>query len=118
MFDDLTLSGKNPRTDVLRLDTEPAGDAIAAVLGIEPGDPVVVLERLRYAEGKPLAVMRNWIPPDLVVLDKESLERSGLYRLMRASVSTSGWRPRIHRRRLATAAEARLLGAGKGGSCC
>ena len=61
LFDDLTLSGKNPRTDVLRLDTEPAGDAIAAVLGIEPGDPVVVLERLRYAEGKPLAVMR-WIP--------------------------------------------------------
>ena len=114
LFDDLTLSGKDPRTDVLKLETEPAGDAVAEVLGVEPGDPIVVLERLRYAEGKPLAVMRNWIPPNLVVLDRPGLERSGLYRLMRAGGVQLRLASQIIGARSATAPEAKLLGAAKG----
>lgn len=66
LFDDLILSGRNPRTEVLKLETAPAGDRVAIALGIEPGDPVIVLERLRYANDEPLAVMRNWMPENLI----------------------------------------------------
>jgi DNA-binding GntR family transcriptional regulator len=47
--------------------------------------PVVALERLRYADDEPLAIMRNWIPQVLVELTPELLERAGLYQVMRAS---------------------------------
>jgi GntR family transcriptional regulator len=114
LFDDLTLSGKNPRTEVLKLETAPAGDPVALVLGVEPGAQVIVLERLRFAEGEPLAVMRNWIPPNLVSLDREALERGGLYRLMRAAGIHLRLASQTIGARSATAAEARLLGAAKG----
>jgi len=114
LYDDLTLSGKNPRTSVLSLKTVPATDAVAHALSLDEGSPVSALERLRYADGEPLAVMRNWIPAGLVELNAELLERNGLYQLMRGA----GIRLRLASQtigaRAATAAEARLLQATKG----
>jgi GntR family transcriptional regulator len=111
LYDDLVLSGKNPRTVVRSLETLPATDAVAHALNLDEGTPVVALERLRYAEGEPLAVMRNWIPPGRVELVPELLERTGLYSLMRAA----GMRPHLASQtigaRKATAPEARLLQA-------
>jgi DNA-binding GntR family transcriptional regulator len=114
LYDDLALNGKDPRTSVLSLATLPATDAVAHALGIDEGAPVVALERLRYADGEPLAIMRNWIPPGRVELTAERLERAGLYQLMRAA----GIRPHLASQtigaRAASAAEVRLLHAGKG----
>ena len=106
LYDDLATEGKNPRTKVLALRTAPATDLVAHALGVEEGSPVVALERL--------AVMRNWLPPDMVTLDARSLERTGLYQLMRAAGVGLHLASQTIGGRAATAAEARLLDARKG----
>jgi DNA-binding GntR family transcriptional regulator len=85
LYDDLATSRKDPRTKVLSIATVPATDAVAHALGLDDRVEVVALERLRYADGEPLAIMRNWLPLGLVELDAERLEQAGLYQLMRAA---------------------------------
>jgi DNA-binding GntR family transcriptional regulator len=114
LYDDLTASRKDPRTTVLSLERVPASDRVAHALGLEDGDEVLALERLRYADGRPLAVMRNWLPVGLVELDAQRLERSGLYQLMRAAGIGLHLASQTIGARSASAAEARLLEAAKG----
>ena len=114
LYDDLTASRKDPRTTVLSLATAPASDRVAHALGLEDGQEVVAVERLRYADGQPLAVMRNWLPVGLVELDVGQLERSGLYRLMRAAGIGLHLASQTIGARGAGAAEAKLLQAHKG----
>jgi DNA-binding GntR family transcriptional regulator len=114
LYDDLATEGKNPGTTVLSLKTVPAADSVAHALGLQEGGPVVALERLRYADGEPLAVMRNWLPAGLVELEPEALERTGLYKLMRAAGVGLHLASQTIGGRAATAAEARLLHARKG----
>ena len=83
LYDDLAASRKDPRTTVLSLEAVPASDRVAHALGLEDGVEVLALERLRYADGQPLAIMRNWFPKGLLELDAERLERAGLYPVMR-----------------------------------
>lgn len=114
LFDDLTNSHQRPTTTVMLCDTVAADDEIAQSLGLAAGDPVVALERLRFARGEPLAIMHNWLPTDLGQLSAETLSQRGLYELMRSF----GVNLRIANQRIgaavATAAEARLLGVRKG----
>jgi DNA-binding GntR family transcriptional regulator len=114
LWDDLATSGKDPRTTVRSLRTVAAPDAVAHALRVEPGSPVVALERLRFAGDEPLAIMRNHLPAGLVELTADALERGGLYQLMRAA----GIRPHMASQtigaRSASAAEARLLAARAG----
>jgi DNA-binding GntR family transcriptional regulator len=114
LYDDLSAGQKNPRTTVLSLETVPASDAVAHALGLEDGVDVLAMERLRYADDQPLAVMRNWLPPGLVELDAERLERTGLYQLMRAAGVVLHLASQTIGARGAGAAEARLLKARKG----
>jgi DNA-binding GntR family transcriptional regulator len=114
LYDDLAASSKDPRTAVLSLGTVPASDRVANALGLEDGEEVLALERLRYADGQPLAVMRNWFPPGLVQLDAELLERTGLYQLMRAAGITLHLASQTIGARGASGAEAQLLQAAKG----
>ena len=114
LYDDLTASRKVPRTKVLSLDKVPATDAVAHALGLEDGEDVLALERLRYADGQPLAVMRNWLPPGLVELDAERLEGTGLYQLMRAAGISLHLASQTIGARAASPPEARLLQAHKG----
>jgi DNA-binding GntR family transcriptional regulator len=114
LYDDLSASRKDPRTTVLSLETVPATDRVAHALGLEDGAEVLALERLRYADGQPLAVMRNWLPEGTVQLDGERLERTGLYQLMRAAGISLHLASQTIGARAASAAEARLLQAAKG----
>jgi DNA-binding GntR family transcriptional regulator len=111
LYDDLTASRKDPRTTVLSLETAPASDRVAHALGLEDGQEVVAVERLRYADSQPLAVMRNWLPVGLVELDVGRLERSGLYQLMRAAGIGLHLASQTIGARGAGAAEAKLLQA-------
>ena len=77
-------------------------------------DGELALERLRYADGQPLAIMRNWLPLGMVELDAERLERTGLYQLMRNAGITLHLASQRIGARGATGAEARLLQAHKG----
>ena len=114
LYDDLTASRKDPRTTVLSLQTVPASDRVTHALGVRDGDQVLALERLRYADGQPLAVMRNWLPLGLVELDAERLERAGLYQLMRAAGVGLHLASQTIGARGASGAEAKLLQAHKG----
>ncbi|GAA1507496.1 myo-inositol degradation transcriptional regulator [Sphaerisporangium rubeum] len=114
LYDDLRRAGQEPGTRVLALEAVGADDAIAAVLGVAAGTPVVRVERVRYASGEPLAVLHNWLPAGLGPLTAQALEERGLYELLRAA----GVRMRVANQRIgakaATNVEARLLDERRG----
>jgi DNA-binding GntR family transcriptional regulator len=114
LYDDLALAGRRPQTKVLTVESGPADDEVAAALAIDPGSPVVHLQRLRLADDAPIALMTNYLPADLIDLTTADLETRGLYELLRAA----GVHIRIANQsigaRNATAAEARLLGETRG----
>lgn len=113
LYDDLLATGQHPRTKVLLNEVVEAPDEVADELGLEPGAAVRRLERVRLADDEPLAVLRNWLPADLLSTDPElttELEERGLYELLREQ----GTHLRIARQRIgargATGTEAGLLG--------
>jgi len=84
LYDDLAAAHRKPETEVLRFGITPATAEVAAALQCEQGDRVLRLERLRRADGEPLALMRNWLPADLLETDPATLAERGLYQLLRA----------------------------------
>jgi len=114
LYDDLVLAGRRPRTTVIAAETGPAEDEVATALGIDPGAPVVHLQRLRLADDEPIALMTNYLPADVLELATADLETRGLYELLRIA----GVHIRIANQsigaRNATPAEARLLGETRG----
>jgi DNA-binding GntR family transcriptional regulator len=109
LYDDLARTGQQPTTRVLGNSVEKATAAVAEELRTAPGEPVLHLERLRCSGGRPLAILRNWLPIELVQPADEDLEQHGLYELIRAR----GVQMRVARQRIgargATAREAELL---------
>ncbi|MFF2011004.1 GntR family transcriptional regulator [Streptomyces sp. NPDC058195] len=114
LYDDLEAMGANPATRVLRNTVEPADRATAAALGIAEGSDVHRVERLRYAHGEPLALLRNHLPPGITDLATGRLEATGLYRLLRGSAITLHSARQAVGARLATAQEAAVLGEPEG----
>jgi DNA-binding GntR family transcriptional regulator len=75
---------------------------------------VMSLERIRLADGEPMALMHNYLPAGLVQLTAELLEQHGLYELLRASgIAPSSATQRMSAKN-ASAAEARLLNESRG----
>jgi DNA-binding GntR family transcriptional regulator len=113
LWDDLAKSHRQPSTEVLDARLRPAEDDVAHALGVEAGREVFYVERVRAADGIPLAVMRNWLPADLE-MPGDQLGLRGLYELMRAM----GVHMRIANQRIgaagATAAQGKLLQVRKG----
>ena len=109
LYDDLAKASRAPSTRVLSFEREPLPDDLAPDLGLPPGTDVYVFERLRYADGEPLALMRNYVPADLLVLSAGDLEVHGLYNLLRANGITLRIARQSIGARAATAAEARAL---------
>lgn len=109
LYDDMARTGQGPGTRVLHNAVEPASDMVAEELRATPGAPVRHLERLRLSDGRPLAILRNWLPDSLLAPTDEQLEEGGLYQLIR----TRGIHMRVARQRIgargATPEEAALL---------
>jgi DNA-binding GntR family transcriptional regulator len=114
LYDDLAKTGRDPSTTVVSFKTEPAPDTLAAELGLAPGTPVYVFERLRHADAEPLALMRNHVPEHLMRLSAADLEAQGLYNLFRVNGISMRIAKQSIGARAATAAEARALGERKG----
>jgi DNA-binding GntR family transcriptional regulator len=110
LYDDLIRSGQQPTTRVLALGPRPADGAVAAAFGIAEGTEIVAIERLRFAAGEPIALMRNHLLAPLPGLTTEALEQGGLYDILRASGITLHAAVQRIGARQAVAAEARLLG--------
>jgi DNA-binding GntR family transcriptional regulator len=114
LYEDLEREGRRPRTEVLSLRTVPAGQAVAAALRIEEGADVLSLERLRFADDRPIALMRNHLPAGSADLTREALAGAGLYQLLRRAGIDLGTATQTIGARRATASEARLLEEGRG----
>ena len=109
LYDDLSAAGRRPTTKVLNVGERRADEAVAKALGVQPGDPVAFLERLRYADGAPLAVMQNHLPLGLLDLADARLEQHGLYELLRARGIQLNVAHQVIGARPAAAGEAKLL---------
>lgn len=114
LYNDLQDEGSQPETTVLTLENVTADEGICDKLGLTPGATVQHLRRLRSVDGRPLALMENWVPRHVAELTAEVLERDGLYNVLRkAGVDFR----MAHQTVGATAAEpeqASLLGVGAG----
>lgn len=86
LYDDLAETGQNPTTQLLLHRIVPAEASVAEQLDIVPDSDVVHIQRLRLANGAPLALMRNWLPMSVAgQFTAEQLEAEGLYALLRAT---------------------------------
>ena len=108
LFDDLARAGQDPTTQLLDYHVGKVDDEIATQLNLGNGHEIVTIQRLRYANSEPLAVMVNYLPIDLAP-EADELERIGLYQALRAR----GVHIRLARQRIgarpATRNEASLL---------
>lgn len=114
LFDDLSAAGKKPHTDVISVGKVPADEDVARELQLMRGADVWSLERLRWVDREPLALMHNYIPVDVVDLAAVDLAETGLYAFLR----DSGIVMRVARQRIgargATLEEGKLLRERKG----
>ena len=60
---DCLNNGIVPRTRVLALNSAKATDADCRVFGVTPGEKIIFLERLRYADDDPVIIERDYLPP-------------------------------------------------------
>ncbi|QNN53766.1 GntR family transcriptional regulator [Nocardioides mesophilus] len=107
--DDLLRAGRQPSTVVLDLQLQPAPDAISEHLKIVAGTPVWRLDRLRRVAGRPLAVMRNYVPGQVADLGAVDLSATGLYEHFRSAGIHLRVAHQTISARKADAEEARLL---------
>lgn len=114
LHDDLSAAGQRPRTDVLAVGKVPADEDVARELQVSKGADVWSLERLRWVDREPLALMHNFMPTDVVDLSDVDLTQTGLY----AHLRDSGIVMRVARQRIgargAGLEEAKLLHERKG----
>lgn len=107
--EDLTTSGRTPRTQILEYVTGSADAGLAQILSLPEGAPVVTIRRLRFADDEPLALMTNHLAAALAP-DEATLAELGLY----AALRTHGIQLHVAQQRIgariATAKEARQLG--------
>ena len=111
LHDDLRSQGMASSTIVVTHERVIADMTIAADLELAAGSPVVFIERCRSADGRRLAIMRNWLSVDAAGdLTTVQLARTGLYALMQAR----GVRPHSALQRIgarsASPTDAALLG--------
>ena len=83
LYDDLKESGREPKTRVLTLEETLCPPEVAEQLGVRPEAPVLRFDRLRVADSDPIALMHNVVPVGLLEIEREDLERTGLYDLFR-----------------------------------
>lgn len=62
----MRIRGMHPETRAFSCLEQPAQEALAQVLEIDPLDPVYAIERLNYANEEPVCIMKNYLPVKLV----------------------------------------------------
>src|SRR4051794_24728444 len=81
--DDMLQRGLQPSSQLRLMVREAASQKIADTLGIRPGDEVFHVERLRLADGTPMAFEVNYISAALCPnLDEYDLAKESLYHIL------------------------------------
>ncbi|MBS45689.1 MAG: GntR family transcriptional regulator [Nocardioides sp.] len=114
LYDDLQAAGQEPLTQVLALEEVDADADLAGRFQIPEGEPLVRTVRLRSATAGPIAKLTNYLPVKLADFSAETLERDGLYALLRARGVHMHMATQVVGARTATASEWRPLGEPKG----
>src|SRR6185437_7814533 len=96
-------------TKVVRNEVGHASENIARALQLPDRALVICLERIRLADGEPIALMHNYLPAAMIHLPGEMLAEHGLYELLRASGIRLGSATQRMSAKNATAAEAEVL---------
>lgn len=108
LYEDLQRDGQRPRTSVLEWDEDTATPGVASALGIKEGAKVIHVRRLRMIDDRPLAILTNYLRPELAP-SREELVEHGLYEVLRGrGVEFALGTQRIGAR-LCTPEEGRLL---------
>lgn len=63
--EELAHRGIRAGSTVLRQEVVPATGEVRHQLGLEDGDPVIFVERIRHGDGQPIALQRAWLPARL-----------------------------------------------------
>lgn len=78
----VAMQGKKPLIKVLNLEVIPADDDLSEELNIQKGDPINMLQRIRYVNDQPIQVETAYLPwYKTPALDKKGCEES-LYKLL------------------------------------
>lgn len=112
LFEDLKAQDRGPSTSVLKCRIERNPTASAA-LDLDADTELLAVRRLRFAEGEPLAIMQNWLPPQFSSITREQLEARGLYQVLRDFGVGSVVAHQSIAARLPVAEEIELLGISK-----
>lgn len=114
LHDDLSRDGQRPGTELLSLSEVSSTAEVALALGLTPGATVLEIVRLRSAMDLAIAKMTNHLPLGLIDVSATDLERQGLYEVIRSSGIRLHSATQVIGARVASAAEARLLGETRG----
>jgi GntR family transcriptional regulator len=114
--DSMTGRGHVVSSEVLLQDVVPADAHVARMLGLDVGEPVVALDRVRSVDGVRIQVVRAWMPQRLFPgLERVDLRDASVYAVL---AERWGLRPHHGRRTIGAiaiaAADAELLGVEAG----
>jgi DNA-binding GntR family transcriptional regulator len=115
LYDDLAKAGLEVDTVVREREQVKASGEAADLFGAEAA--LIQISRVRGVDGKPIALMRNWIPATFTEVTAKALGRAGLYDLMRAGGAELRTAHQVIGARAATAEEAATLGIAPGAAC-
>ncbi len=83
LFEDLKNAHHEPGTRVLEHGVRPADATVAEALSVVEGSEVVYLRRQRSTDGVPVAILTNYLPPELADITTAQLQERGLYEILR-----------------------------------
>jgi DNA-binding GntR family transcriptional regulator len=116
LFEDLKSTSREPGTDVLLHEVEPANELVAERLGVAVGSDIVHLRRLRTSGGVAIALLENYLPSGFTDITTEQLQQLGLYQILRSRgvtirVAAHDGAHRVRRRRRGDRVRSPLLPA-------
>lgn len=113
LMKDLVEAGHKVQTTIQRYEARPATKTEADILKVAEDTLVVHIERTRFANSEPIAVLTNLIPADIAPTMQE-LESNSLYDMMRERGVALASARQVIGARTATAKEAKLLSEHRG----
>lgn len=85
LFDEMAERGIHVHSDIRRHQIEPANDTVADALNLSVGDPVILLDRLRYVDDEPWSWSTTYMPLKTGEFTlNEDLREQSLYGLLAA----------------------------------
>lgn len=80
--EEMRRRGLTPSARTLEVNLQPSSKDVALALSLPPGEKVYRLRRLRYVNGKPVAVVTSYLPARMFAgLEKVDLENKSLYQV-------------------------------------